>query len=178
MKYLTNMVSMNISGWGGNITYQNATSTQSGLQGNYYNTNTFTYTTYLYSNTYKISFLTFSTRGSYHFSAGTKFDPYAGVDLGYCLLSSPYSTTDIYNGGAGSSTTSAGVEIGAFVGARYFFSDHVGIRVELQYSDAASNGISVNASNLEMWVLRLNYKLPLIKICLIAVFLFICIFNL
>jgi hypothetical protein len=130
-------------GIGLNIGYQSATATTTGT-GYYY---TFPYNSYSYTDEYKFSLLQFVARGAYHFTAGAKFDPYVGLMLGYCTISSSYSTTDP-NGGSASAASLTGAEFGLYLGARYWFSDHIGAWLELQYGDASFDGVSINASNI------------------------------
>ncbi|MBL7859277.1 MAG: hypothetical protein JNM57_16410 [Cyclobacteriaceae bacterium] len=74
---------------------------------------------------YHYNFIDFGARGTYHFAKllkvkNDKFDPYAGVFLGF--VSSSYT----YDGGSGnnySDSYDGGVRSGIYAGARYYFSD-------------------------------------------------------
>ncbi len=112
---------------------------------------------------YTFTLLQLNIRGAYHFSAGDKLDPYAGIGLGYCdILESLDETTNDPNGGAGGSSTfgAAGIEYGAFAGARYFFSDHVGAWFELQYfrSTFSIDGYSASITSSNFLNLGIMFK--------------------
>lgn len=77
---------------------------------------------------YYYSSVDFGVRGSYHFAKllrvnNKKFDPYAGVLLGFASRNSDYD----YYAGAHS------VRSGIFAGARYFFSNNFGAYGEAGY---------------------------------------------
>lgn len=144
-------------GIGLNLTYQSATATTSYSSVNYvYDPSTFTYNEVSYTNTdkYTVSLLNFDVRGAYHFSAGPKFDPYIGLALGYCDASATDNFTSTDPSQASTSSTGAitGVEFGLFVGGRYYFSDHIGAWLELQYTDASFSYLgystSINAADI------------------------------
>lgn len=95
------------------------------------------YATYNYTNlNFKANFLYGGIRASYHFAkllniSNDKFDPYAGVSLGYYHVSysdlpdvAPYSSE---------------VFFGAHIGARYMFSPGIGVYAEAGYGMAALN---------------------------------------
>lgn len=138
-------------GVGLNISYQTAKSTYDGSGYNIGPPPTYALTPYNYTDTYKLSLLQFCVRGAYHFSAGSNFDPYVGIGIGYCTISDAYSSTQ--TGATSSSSSLTGVEFGGFAGARYFFSGHVGAWLEIQYADASfkvgsggSSGTSVTVN--------------------------------
>jgi opacity protein-like surface antigen len=76
----------------------------------------------------KYTGLFISARGSYHFATTEKFDPYAGLSLGYVLV----TVSDSYSGYVASA--SSGVGYGLHLGARYFFQPKFGLNAELGYS--------------------------------------------
>jgi hypothetical protein len=92
---------------------------------------------------YSLHLLYFGVRGSYHFAKllninNPKFDPYAGVSLGY--YSASYSFAGDPLPGAYGSTIFPGVH----VGARYMFTDMIGGFAEAGYGVAALQvGVSV-----------------------------------
>lgn len=78
---------------------------------------------------YYYSSVDIGVRGSYHFARllrvnKKEFDPYAGVILGFASRNSDY---DYYPGDHGG-------RIGAFAGARYYFSNNFGVFGEVGYS--------------------------------------------
>jgi hypothetical protein len=73
---------------------------------------------------------TIAARGTYHFIFMDKFDPYAGILLGYRGQSWKWTGTGSGPWDAGSS---GGFTGGFFVGARYYFSDGFGVYAELGY---------------------------------------------
>lgn len=103
------------------------------------------YTTYTDSYSTKVSLLTFCARGAYHFSAGSKFDPYVGIFVGYCTASLTESVSIIGISTSATASTTA-VEFGGFGGARYWFSNHIGAWAELQFGTASFSSSSTSAS--------------------------------
>jgi len=143
-------------GVGLNIAYQSASSSYTDP---YTYFNPLTYAESDYTNTYtdKLSLLQFCGRVAYHFSAGDKFDPYVGVAIGYCSISvtESFSTNDPNSPGDGntqsnSSQSLTGVEFGGFGGARYFFTDHVGAWIEIQYAVASFNVGNVGGASVSV----------------------------
>lgn len=95
------------------------------------------------SDKYTLSVLGFTVRGYYHFATSAKFDPYVGIGLGYMSVSSKFTQT-VTPPSAGGDYAAPGIGIGttaggAFVGARYYFSDHIGVWLELQWQGYAGN---------------------------------------
>jgi outer membrane protein W len=116
-----------------------------------------TYTqTYTETIKYSINIMQLNVRPAYHFSAGDKLDPYVGIGIGYCVLFAPETITssDPYATPITNTAGTEGFEFGGFAGARYFFSDHVGAWVEIQYfrglfsydTSNTASGTSVNSS--------------------------------
>jgi len=148
-------------GLGFATSYQGASATNTfTTQG--YDSYTNTLVNYTTTDKYSISFIQFSVRGAYHFTAGNKFDPYAGVGLGYCeVIETLNETTNDPSVAGGSSTTGApGFMFGAFGGTRYFFSDHVGAWFEFQFNRASFtvNGYSTSISSSNYLNLGLVFK--------------------
>ncbi|WP_338793547.1 outer membrane beta-barrel protein [Bernardetia sp. MNP-M8] len=68
-------------------------------------------------------------RGAYHFNVSNdRFDPYGGALLGYNIVSVDYGDSAFTSGGAASAFTWS-----AFLGARYRFTDNLGVYGELGY---------------------------------------------
>ncbi len=72
-----------------------------------------------------------SARGNYHFIFHDKFDTYAGISLGYLVVSGKWHGEAAHpeNYDFASSKFYPGI----YVGARYFFTDHFGVFSELGY---------------------------------------------
>jgi outer membrane protein W len=86
-------------------------------------------------------YLLIGARGSYHFATSEKFDPYAGITLGYNNV----TAKEVGSGsGGGFSVAASSVLYGAHLGARYYFSDAIGAHAELGY------GISVISIGLSL----------------------------
>ena len=84
---------------------------------------------------YRSSIIGFSGNFNYHFNSALKisrkYDLYAGLNLGFYS----WSTPDGYEG-----SHTSGIGLGAQVGARYYFSNTVGINLELGTGNAFSGG--------------------------------------
>jgi hypothetical protein len=95
-----------------------------------YTSRTYKYTDYKWKN----SALLMGGRASYHFALsgeiGEKFDPYAGVMLGYVITS---SSTDAPSGVAYNYSKSSSIGAGAFAGAHYYFTPNFGVYAEVGY---------------------------------------------
>lgn len=73
-------------------------------------------------------------RGAFHYQFVDKLDTYAGLLLGYRHARVNWKS-DIINGSVGTSE----IALGAYLGARYFFTPKVGAFAELGYSVAYAN---------------------------------------
>jgi outer membrane immunogenic protein len=84
---------------------------------------------------YRHGIIGISGNGNYHFNTLLKiprnFDFYAGLNVGFYSWASPNG----YNGDHNS-----GIGLGAQVGGRYYFTNKVGINLELEGGDAFSEG--------------------------------------
>ena|SRR5579871_4210214 len=91
---------------------------------------------------YKWDYTTIGVRGAYHFTGldVDNLDLYGGLMLAYEALSFSDNETGVpYSGSYGSK-----VDLGVYVGGRYYFSPHVGAFLELGYSVAILNlGVAV-----------------------------------
>jgi hypothetical protein len=92
----------------------------------------------LYPNYYHTyTYIPVGARGTYHWFPvqNDKIDAYAGVIIGYNIISSKYT------GLVGSTVTPYGSKMlgGVFAGMRYFFNDHFGVNAELGYGVALLN---------------------------------------
>jgi hypothetical protein len=84
---------------------------------------------------YRHSIIGFSGNGNYHFNTifnmPSKWDLYAGLNIGFYIWNSPSG----YGGGS-----SSGLGLGGQVGARYFVSKAVGLNLEFGGGNAFSGG--------------------------------------
>lgn len=80
--------------------------------------------------TYKASHAILGVRGAFHYQFVPKLDTYAGLMLGYEIVSGSWENNAI---GVGS-VAASGLDFGAYLGARYFFTPKVGAFAELGYS--------------------------------------------
>ena len=78
---------------------------------------------------YKYTYILIGARGNYHFATSEKFDPYAGLTLGYNIVSvsAPSGQSSNYTAKA------SALLFGAQIGANYYFSPNLGAFAELGY---------------------------------------------
>ncbi len=152
-------------GIGFGFSYQGASATDTyTTQDVVYNPNTYQYTIENFTETDKasVSLMQFNLRGAYHLASTDKLDPYAGIGLGYCDLFGTTTSTSTDPNFEGSSGTfgTAGLEYGLFVGARYFFSDHVGAWFEVQYfrCTVSNDGYSASFVSSNYLNLGISFK--------------------
>jgi hypothetical protein len=88
-----------------------------------------------YSYAFKYSYFIIGARGIAHYKLSEKFDPYLGVMLGYNVASSKYDGDNIPNY-TPTAASAGGFSYSAFVGARYLFSEKIGVFAELGYGIA------------------------------------------
>jgi len=123
-------------GYGVIFDYQGGSQTTTYTEQTYngYNPITFQpeYTNTTYTDKWSLTWITIAAQAAYHFTVNKSFDPYVGATLGYVLATASYSETPA-NGGIALSASAAGIALGAHVGARYLFSDHIGVFAELAY---------------------------------------------
>jgi len=98
-----------------------------------------------YKEGWDYSWIVVGARGNYHFATGEHFDPYAGIFLGYNIVSAKYITDDPAGSIlTGISAAGSSFGFGAQVGFNYYFSDSFGCHVELGYGVAIINlGLSL-----------------------------------
>jgi outer membrane protein W len=104
------------------------------------------YTVQAYDYSYRWTTLAIMARGAYHFNVSNdKFDPYAGVGLGFMKFGYKWTTEDPSFNEA-NNNVSLGTPFGyqIFAGARYMFSDKVGGYAEVGYGLSVANfGLTV-----------------------------------
>ena len=101
----------------------------------------------IYDYSYRWSTLSIMARGAYHFSVSNdKFDPYAGVGLGFMKFGYKWTSNDpTFN--ESNQNVSLGTPFGyqIFAGARYMFSDKIGAYAEIGYGLSVANfGLTFN----------------------------------
>lgn len=86
---------------------------------------------------HKYTFLVIGARGTWHYNEwhDNKWDTYGGAMLAYKSLSDKDHTNYGPYGDRGgySSSSKSGIDLGLFLGARYFFTDKIGAYVEAGY---------------------------------------------
>jgi hypothetical protein len=87
---------------------------------------------------WKYTYILIGARGAYHFDVlhNSNIDTYAGVMLGYNIVSSSETGTNPYAGYPGYTVSSASASyilFGAFIGGRYYFNPNLAAQVELGY---------------------------------------------
>lgn len=87
---------------------------------------------------FNYSYIVIGARGSYHFDFldTDKFDPYAGVIIGYNIASSSVEKPSGYTGPDITAASAGGVIIGGHLGMRYHFNEKIGVFGELGYGIA------------------------------------------
>ncbi len=85
---------------------------------------------------WKYSYILVGARGAYHFDISSKMDTYAGLTLGYIVVSSDMTSNDPYLANL-SAASASGIGWAVFAGARYHLNEKWGLFGELGY------GISV-----------------------------------
>jgi len=79
---------------------------------------------------YKYSNIIVGARGNFHYPLANKLDTYLGVLLGYNIVSSKeFGTPSGYDYKASSS----GLSTAGYIGARYYFTEKLGVMAELGY---------------------------------------------
>jgi hypothetical protein len=88
------------------------------------------------------TYIIIAAQGNWHFTPGEKFDPFAGISLGYDIGSS--SAT--YNSGYSnySSPTTGGLFLSAQAGFNYWFSPKWALQLRVGYFPYASVGVTAN----------------------------------
>lgn len=94
-----------------------------------------------YAYSQKWHYTVIGVRSAYHYNGLDiqKLDLYGGVMLAYNLLSYSYSDNSGIGNASGTGSYGSNVGLSLYVGARYFFSDHIGVLAELGYGVAYLN---------------------------------------
>jgi hypothetical protein len=93
------------------------------------------FSSYKWDNYYKYTNIIIGPRGTFHYPFVDKLDTYAGLMIGYNIVSSKWIGTgsEILN------HTGGGIVSAFFLGGRYYFSDAVAAMLELGYGVAYLN---------------------------------------
>jgi outer membrane protein len=86
-----------------------------------------------YIETQKLDQLSVILRGNYHFGSSAKFDPYAGLGLGYGNFKYSITDNDPTSGALGTLAVPTAFGITGQLGAKYYFSSNVGAYAEVGY---------------------------------------------
>ncbi len=93
---------------------------------------------------YKYSYIILGARGVFHYQFVDKLDTYAGLLLGYNIVSNKFYGDDTIAPYVSGATGASGIGYSAFVGARYHFSSKFAAYAELGYGISALElGISM-----------------------------------
>lgn len=84
---------------------------------------------------FKYTYMILGARGTFHYQFVDKLDTYAGVMIGYNIVSSKYFGDDLYSGSSKASGSELSYSV--FAGARYYFKDNLAVFGEVGYGIAA-----------------------------------------
>ncbi|HVB03748.1 MAG TPA: hypothetical protein VNE41_08505 [Chitinophagaceae bacterium] len=102
-----------------------------------FSSSAYNYNYYGYSFSYHYSYKIIGLRAAYHFYTQEHFDIYGGLILGYDIVSA--TSSDYTGNGYNYTVAGSSLAFDIFVGARYYFSDHVGAMAELGYGISILN---------------------------------------
>jgi len=98
---------------------------------------------YNYDGKWSYTYIVIAAQGNWHFTPGEKFDPFAGVSLGYRIGTVSWS----WNGPAGpyepSSVSASDIFVSAQAGFNYWFNEKYAIQVRVGYFPYASVGFTM-----------------------------------
>jgi hypothetical protein len=92
---------------------------------------------------WKYTNIVIAAQANYHFMPGKKFDPFAGIALGYDVASASTEYNSGYSSFAGGSASSGGFVWSAQVGANYWFTPKVAGMIRLGYFPYVSAGVTL-----------------------------------
>jgi hypothetical protein len=87
------------------------------------------FSSYKYADDWRTSNLVIGARGNFHYPLVNKLDTYAGLGIGYRIVS--YSDLNGYSGIHSGSASN--IIPSLFIGARYYFSDNIAVMGEFGY---------------------------------------------
>ena len=91
---------------------------------------------------WKYTYIIIAAQGNWHFTPGEKFDPFAGVSLGYDIGSSSVTYNSGYANYSGSASV-GGIFFSAQAGFNYWFSEKFAAQVRVGYFPYASVGVTL-----------------------------------
>ena len=91
---------------------------------------------------WKYTYIIIAAQGNYHFTPGEKFDPFAGLSIGYDIGSSSVTYNNGYQNFGGSASV-GGIFFSAQAGFNYWFSEKFAAQVRVGYFPYASAGITM-----------------------------------
>ena len=91
---------------------------------------------------WKYTYIIIAAQGNWHFTQGEKFDPFAGVSLGYDIGSSSVTYNSGYANYSGSASV-GGIFFSAQAGFNYWFSEKFAAQVRVGYFPYASVGVTL-----------------------------------
>jgi hypothetical protein len=89
------------------------------------------------------TYIIIAAQGNWHFTPGEKFDPFAGLSLGYNIGSSKVSYNGPYSGYNFGSASVGGIFFSAQAGFNYWFSENFAAQVRVGYFPYASVGVTL-----------------------------------
>ncbi len=87
---------------------------------------------------WRYNYMVFGARGSMHYTATDNLDTYLTLMLGYNLVTASYFGDDDLEDALGTASASS-VTYGASLGARYYFTNNLGVMAEVGYGIAWLN---------------------------------------
>jgi len=95
-----------------------------------------------YYGKWKYTYIIIAAQANWHFTPGEKFDPFAGLSLGYNIGSSSVTYNGAYAGYNFASATVGGFFLSAQAGFNYWFSEKWAAQVRVGYFPYASVGVT------------------------------------
>jgi outer membrane protein W len=99
---------------------------------------------YYNSGKWSYTYIVIAAQGNWHFTPGEKFDPFAGISIGYRIGTVSWS----WNGTAGpyspSSASASDIFLSAQAGFNYWFSPKWALQLRVGYFPYASVGVTAN----------------------------------
>lgn len=94
--------------------------------------------------TWTLTSIIFGAQGNYHFSPGEKFDPFAGLTLGYNIVSDSWKNKDGSSGTTPNLGTVGGLVYSGQIGFNYWFKPNLAAQVRVGYFPYFGVGVTYN----------------------------------